>query len=153
MSCSWYGYGARYGPKIATRNRKRTTMRPSIASRFFRSLPKASRHRPVAGFGRATVPRRVSVAIVELLAVADARVDVGVQHIDHQVEERHDEGVQDGHRHQHAVVMLADRGDVVATDAGDAEDRLDDERTGHEECECRTEDRHHRDQRVADHVS
>ena len=125
-----------------------------MASLFLRSRPKASRHRPVAASRSRDGPlgRLGRHARRSYLAVADPRVDVRVQHVDHEVEEGHREGVQDGHRHQHAVVVLADRRDVVAADARDREDRLDDERAGDQERERRAEDGHDRDERVADHV-
>ncbi len=98
------------GPKIPTKMSAMTRTRPTIASRFLRSRPHASRHRPVGWSGHGLVAacdarglRRHGRAPV--LAVPDPGVDVRVQHIDHDVEERDRERVdQDRHRHEQAVV-------------------------------------------------
>src|SRR5207244_7970819 len=117
------------GPKIAANSSSSTSTSPTIASLFRRNLPNASRQTP--SLLRAVCARpgaaRTWVAIGMPLAVPDPWVDVAVQHIDDDVQQRHRRRVDDRNGHDHGVVAVADRDDEVAPDARDAEEVLDDE--------------------------
>src|SRR5215208_3071697 len=105
----------------------------TIARRFLTSRRSASVQRlrwRVCGrsAGRASV-----VALMRgLLAVADARIDDGVEQVDDQVGRGGDESVEEGGAHDHAVVAREDGLDEGAADAGDGEELLDDEGAGDE---------------------
>src|SRR6266508_3658954 len=135
-------------------NSRMTQMPPTIASRFRMRRPNASRQTPL--LRRDVTTRSIAPAVVAIqrttLAVADAGVDVRVKHVNDDIQERNEESVQDGHRHDQAVVPLLDAQDVILPDARDAEEVLDDERACHEEREDGSQDRHDRDERVPDHV-
>ena len=108
-SWTWYGQGAMNGPKIADQDSSKITRNrpddrePVLAQPAERVAPQSGALPPA---GEPCPGRRsCCVAIVAgLLAVPDPGVDVGVQHVDHDVEERDRESVEHGHRHEQAVV-------------------------------------------------
>src|SRR5512141_1898324 len=115
---------------MARKARKITNKPPKIASRFLISRPKASRQMPALRLASDSGAAVVVDAVIERqlpLAVADAWVDVAVQHVDDHIQRRYGEGIDDRHRHDQAVIALDDALHVVLADPGDAEERLDDE--------------------------
>src|SRR5581483_7406464 len=85
--------------------------------------------------------------------VADEWVEVAVGEIDDQVDQ------QEAHREdqhdplQHRIVALRDRVEGVETKTRKAEDRLDDHRAAENQPELDAEQRHHRDQRIAQRMA
>src|SRR2546425_542801 len=133
-------FGARgemAGARSASTARQTTTTPPASASRFRRNARQKA-------FTRSPAP--------PAWGHSDPRIDQTVREVGDQVgaqgERRHDDEVA----HDHGVVALEDRLDHQLPHARDGEDRLDDHAAADQARQREPEDRHDREQRVAQRV-
>src|ERR671919_2549374 len=145
-SCASGSNGAMTSAKTAAKIRIPSSANPTIAERWRRICARVSRHR-LAGRRRAS-SRSTSWAsmtsVVAISAQADAWIDEGVEHIDHEV---HDEVADGGHQRQrldHDVVAAQDRLGQRPSQPGKVEDRLGQDGTGQERPQRQADHRYYR---------
>src|SRR5574342_38259 len=129
---------------------------PTIASRWRRNLRHTSAVSDSAGRFAAAAPASNTSAVVPLaiepLPVRDPRIEPGVGQVRDQGEENHGDGEDEDDRHDHRRVVGQDGADQERPDARHAEDLLGDDRPGENGWNLQRQERHHRNERVPDHV-
>src|SRR6266478_5847643 len=134
-----YDWGARTLAKMATKQSSTTVTPPTTASLFRMSRRQASRQRlVVAADGAAAMISPTS------RLVPDAGVDKAIDEVHREVHEGQEYSVEQDHGHDHRVVAPRHGKHEEAPQARDAEDGLDEEGTGADSGEERSEKRHHR---------
>src|SRR5690606_23952755 len=98
-----------------------------------------------AGTGAAALPPEGATGTS---AIADPRVDGGVEHVDDQVDEHELDGEHQQQPLDHGVVAGVDRLDQQPAETVEVEHRLDDDGAGQQEPELQPDDGEHGDERV-----
>src|SRR6202171_2200776 len=86
------------------------------------------------------------------LAIADGRVDHGVEHVDHQIDQDELEGEKQDLGLDDRVVAHVDGVDQQAAHAGPVEDYFDDDRSSEQKSELKPHHGDHGDERIAQSV-
>src|SRR5262249_61821548 len=94
--------------------------------------------------------RSVSLALTSAgLAIGDARVEPAIENVGSQVEQDHQAGDYERHRHDHRRVVGEDRADQQRSDPRDAKDLLGNNRAAEHGGHLQRHQRHNRDKSVA----
>src|SRR6202162_3581140 len=142
-----YDWGARKFAKIATKQSSTTVMPPATASLLRSSLRQASRQRLDVAADDAAARRSATSRLVP-----DAGVDKAIEEVHREVHEGQESPVEQDHGHDHGVVAPGHGEHEEAPHAGDPEDGLDEEGARADRGEERSEEGHHRDAGVLEHV-
>src|SRR5262245_2954675 len=146
--CSVGEWGAMSGASSAT----------STSTTMMKNEPHGSRARALSGrdsvevSGAAPNPASIGSSTRAISGEPDARVEVGVEDVHAQVDAEHDDGLQQDHGLEQRVVPEDDGLVGEPPDARPREYGLRDDRAGDEQREVDSEQRGHRDQRVAQTV-
>src|SRR6266581_6222762 len=116
----------------------------TTAMRWRRNL----RHTSTPGETR----RRRPTSGIATSAIGDAWVEPAIDDIGQEIEDDDETGEHERHRHDDGGVVGEDGADQQRADAGDAEDLLGDDGAAEHGRHLQGDQRHHRDQGVADHV-
>src|SRR5438045_2317717 len=82
----------------------------------------------------------------------NARIEPGVEEVDHEIDQHEDEGADDDHRLHDRIVASQHRLHREEPDAGPREHRFHDDGAAEEVSELEANDRHHRQQRVLERM-
>src|SRR2546428_2417270 len=140
-------WGCSSSAKIAVSSITSISAPPAAPSGFLR----AKRARTVQAPARGRAPTGTAIA-AGLTAIAHARVEDAVQHVDEQVGEDHDDGDEHHEVLDDGIIAPENRLDQEPGDAGQVEDRLGDHQTADEERELDAADGDHGQQRVLERV-
>src|SRR5438093_9162854 len=94
-----------------------------------------------------------AASTVVLISVTYPRVEQHVRKVDQQIDQHVDRGKNQDHALNDGIVAAQDRIDGEASDAGQREHRLGDDRAADQQCDANADDRHHGNRRVLERMT